>query len=562
AGDEASSRLKSSLSSAESVFARLRNEANSELSKIPRDAAGGHRQDVGGVQLAVAGDEAGGPGCGAGGVQRAAVGGARQFRRSRRQGSENATRRALTFADVFEVDLPRATQIAGQSVKNGLAKNATEAFEPADGRLAEGRPLAREDVLDAADEYGGSSASSATTASRRSACSHAGPTRACRHRQAGDAVKEFGILITTDLARTKPVIDGLGLNYERLADDLLAGGGRARRGTSQIIDGLLSIKSPSQQARDAVALFGTPLEDLGVDQIPSFLRSLKAGGDELDNFRGATDRAGDAAYDNAQSQLKAFGRGIQQDVTRKIVDALRRSARPPTSSPTPSAFAEGRCRPRGGSSARFREPAAADQAGRGCRGADGLHGAACGRFDRRTGHPSGCRTHASQGLRQDHVGRGADGACCSGGRRHRGSRRKRQDVQQGAGRPGIGWWRSAAGVLVGGPIGGAIGGGAGALLGLWNATKKSSEAMRQAKPPAKNYADTLDQLTGATTRQTRAEVLRQLQQADLLGVTKQLGVNTRECHRRGPRREGRDRIGSTGRTRVVATSSRALRGTA
>lgn len=37
---------------------------------------------------------------------------------------------------------------------------------------------------------------------------------------------------------------------------------------------LLAIRDPAERANTAIALFGTPVEDLSVDQIPQFLKAL------------------------------------------------------------------------------------------------------------------------------------------------------------------------------------------------------------------------------------------------------------------------------------------------
>lgn len=84
------------------------------------------------------------------------------------------------------------------------------------------------------------------------------------------------------------------------------------------------------------------------------------------------------------------------------------------------------------------------------------------------------------------------------------------------------------GFSIGGPIGAAIGGAGGLLLTLAQNAGKSGQAFRESIPPAENFAATLDQVTGAATAQTRAQVLLAAQQSGVLGLTTRLGVNTRD----------------------------------
>lgn len=83
------------------------------------------------------------------------------------------------------------------------------------------------------------------------------------------------------------------------------------------------------------------------------------------------------------------------------------------------------------------------------------------------------------------------------------------------------------GFSVGGPIGAAIGGGAGALLGLWQATKKNTEATPAAKAKAEEYAAAIDGIAAASGRARRAEILRLLQtEGDVIPAAHQLGIDT------------------------------------
>ena len=84
------------------------------------------------------------------------------------------------------------------------------------------------------------------------------------------------------------------------------------------------------------------------------------------------------------------------------------------------------------------------------------------------------------------------------------------------------------GFSVGGPWGAAIGAGAGALYGLSKATDSTAMSMEQAKGDAVDYAASLDQVTGATTRATRATIAKSLQERGVLESAAKLGIQTRD----------------------------------
>ena len=79
----------------------------------------------------------------------------------------------------------------------------------------------------------------------------------------GDAVKEFGIR-ATDMSKTSGVaFEQIGLDQEKMAAALLKGGDTGKEAFQTIIDGILSIKDPTEQSQAALALFGLGLIGLG-----------------------------------------------------------------------------------------------------------------------------------------------------------------------------------------------------------------------------------------------------------------------------------------------------------
>lgn len=84
---------------------------------------------------------------------------------------------------------------------------------------------------------------------------------------------------------------------------------------------------------------------------------------------------------------------------------------------------------------------------------------------------------------------------------------------------------AATGFALGGPIGALIGGAGVGLVGLYQATRQSKEEAQRAVGTWQNYASTLDQVTGATTRATRQMAIQSLMESGALKNASEIGVS-------------------------------------
>ena len=223
------------------------------------------------------------------------------------------------FADVFEVDISRATQVVGQMVSTGLAANAEEGLDLLTASLQKVPVAVREDIMDAVDEYGpfmnslgikGEAAMTLLVDSAEKGMFGINKT--------GDALKEFTIRATDMSTATGDAYKALGLNQEKMTKDLLAGGERGSQAFAKIIGGLESMKDPAKQSQAALALFGTPLEDLNTSEIPQFIEQLANMDGGLGDVAGASQRMGDQLGGNAQANIQSFLRTIEQGATEYI----------------------------------------------------------------------------------------------------------------------------------------------------------------------------------------------------------------------------------------------------
>lgn len=232
---------------------------------------------------------------------------------------EKLTTQALDFASTFETDVPRAVEVASVVMKSGLAKNGQEAFDLLT-RASQKVPAAlRGDVLDAAEEYSTFFNSVGIDGPQAFAMLANGSKLGTYGiDKVGDAIKEFTIRATDGSDASNAAFKAIGLNADEMSNAILAGGDKSNGALQKIVGGLLKIKDPSKRAQMSLALFGTPLEDLNVNQIPTFLRALKDGGKGMDNWKGSIDRAGKTLNDNAATNLESFKRSATQTFVNVI----------------------------------------------------------------------------------------------------------------------------------------------------------------------------------------------------------------------------------------------------
>lgn len=208
---------------------------------------------------------------------------------------EALTGRVLALSSTFEIDTARAAQVAGQMINTGLAKDGVEAADLLAATLSKVPANVREDVLDAVDEYGpmfaalGMSGGEAMTM-----LADASAKGTFGIDKTGDALKEFTIRATDMSKATGGAYEALGLDQTTMTNDLLKGGDTARAAFDKIIMGLGDMKDPAMQSQAALALFGTPLEDLGTSEIPKFIDSLLNSQEALGTVEGASGQLADS----------------------------------------------------------------------------------------------------------------------------------------------------------------------------------------------------------------------------------------------------------------------------
>jgi phage-related minor tail protein len=235
-----------------------------------------------------------------------------------------ATQAALEYTGVFDEDLPESINHANILINSGLAKDTVGAFDLMTKAAQQLPESLRGDFGDAVDEYSKHFDMLGLSGKAAFSVLLAGADQgSIGIDKAGDAVKEFGIR-ATDLSDTnaQAAFQQLGLNAQQMADDILAGGSKARKATAETAKAILAIKDPAKQALVATQLFGTQLEDIGKDNVKSFLGGLTGAEGGLGKVKDATQKASDTMNDTPLVQLQAAYRRAQATVTNFAIAAL------------------------------------------------------------------------------------------------------------------------------------------------------------------------------------------------------------------------------------------------
>jgi len=218
------------------------------------------------------------------------------------------TKSVLTLTDVFKQDLNETVQAAEQLVRNGLAPNATAAFDLITAGIQGGVDKS-EDLLDVLNEYPTVLRDLGLNGQQSLGLISQGLQAGARDADTvADALKEFAIRGQDASTGSAAGFKTLGINAKKATADVAAGGPRSAAALDLVLDRLRAMTDPVQRNAAAVALFGTKAEDLG-DSL--FSLDLTTSTDALGDFEGATKRAADAVGETATGRLEAFKRGLE-----------------------------------------------------------------------------------------------------------------------------------------------------------------------------------------------------------------------------------------------------------
>ncbi|ROO51082.1 phage-related minor tail protein [Micromonospora sp. Llam0] len=236
---------------------------------------------------------------------------------------EDLTVKTQALSKTFEFDLAKAAGVAGVVMRDGLAKDGTEALDLIARTSQRVGPQFREDILDAAHEYGTFFASLGFDGPQAFELLARGAEKGTYGiDKIADTIKELTLIATDMSTGTQEAFGEIGLDAHQMANDLLAGGDTAQAAFGKIISGLQDIKDPADRANTAIALFGTPLEDMNKADIPEFLDSLSNLGDGMTDAAGTASEMAETFEQDAGQQLQAFKNQVQAALVDKLAEAV------------------------------------------------------------------------------------------------------------------------------------------------------------------------------------------------------------------------------------------------
>ncbi|WP_240812568.1 phage tail tape measure protein [Streptomyces sp. DASNCL29] len=213
------------------------------------------------------------------------------------------------LANTFELDLGQTANAVGQMIKTGLAKDGTEAVDALTVGLQKMGPRA-DDIADTFNEYStifrqmGISATDATGLLSQGMKAGARDTDVV-----ADSLKEFVLITQGGGKDVDAAFKKIGLSGSEMQRAFSKGGPEAKRALDQVFDGMRKVKSPTDRAQIALALFGTKAEDT---QRALFSLDPSKAADSLGKVGGAADKMGNSLRDNAGVKVEQFKRKAMQ----------------------------------------------------------------------------------------------------------------------------------------------------------------------------------------------------------------------------------------------------------
>ncbi|QUG76382.1 phage tail tape measure protein [Erwinia sp. E602] len=238
------------------------------------------------------------------------------------------SRKAMDMQSVLGGDMTETIQMAAIMMKNGLARSSDEAMDLITSGMQRVSTQMRGELPEILHEYSTHFRSMGFTgAEAMSLLVNMSKQGKFALDKTGDAIKEFSIRGSDMSKNSVNAYTEIGLNAAAMSSAIARGGDSARAAMQKTAQGLLKIKDPAARANAAISLFGTPIEDLSVDQIPAFLSALGNVSNQMGDTRGSADRLGVTLRDNLAGDVGKLGGamdGLRTAALASVSDMLRR----------------------------------------------------------------------------------------------------------------------------------------------------------------------------------------------------------------------------------------------
>ncbi len=222
---------------------------------------------------------------------------------------EKVAESAYILKDAFDAEINESTRTASVLMKT-FGIESQEAFDLMTVGFQRGGNFSDE-LLDTLREYSPQFEGLGYSAEEFTAILIAGAeTGAFNLDKVGDAAKEAFLRIGDGSKSSREALGDLGLDIGSIEKGIQAGGDEAKTSFAAVASAIAAVKDPAQKTQAAIALLGAPIEDLG----PEFQDFFAKVDTDLGNFKGATEDAGAALYDNFGSRMTSVFRDFQGDL--------------------------------------------------------------------------------------------------------------------------------------------------------------------------------------------------------------------------------------------------------
>ncbi|MFI5778141.1 phage tail tape measure protein [Nocardia sp. NPDC051570] len=225
-------------------------------------------------------------------------------------------------SDLLGEDIPSVARSAGQAIKNGIAKDGTEAFDLL-VRAQQNQLNVSHDLLDSFDEYSTELRALGLVGAEGWALVAQGVKAGARDTDVViDSLKEFKLRVTDGTAEGAAGFDKLGVSAADAQKAMASGGEAARDMMAQLLRGLQKLEDPQDRYNAALALFGTKFEDI---QGAAFALNLDTAVQQFGDVAGAADKATQTIGDTTAHRFEAAKNSItsaMDDVKFSIAEAF------------------------------------------------------------------------------------------------------------------------------------------------------------------------------------------------------------------------------------------------
>lgn len=219
---------------------------------------------------------------------------------------QGVTSQAFILKDLFEYDINESTR-TGKALMDNFGVSGAQAMDYITRGAQLGGDYSQE-LLDVISEYSGDFASAGMDIDGMfNILLQGAEAGALSLDKVGDSVKEFNIRAKDGSDGTAEAFDAIGLNAEKMGTAIANGGEKGEQAFMATVAGLAAMENPIERNAAGVALFGTQWEDVKENVI----LAMDPTKDMLGEVEGATQKAGDALYDNFGTRLTTAFRTVQ-----------------------------------------------------------------------------------------------------------------------------------------------------------------------------------------------------------------------------------------------------------